>query len=66
MFSRLVQVTRHLSPSFSLSARMAGSLERNARTISTAACLIIGDEVLGGKVGREREQRVLMQFLLER
>jgi hypothetical protein len=24
--------------------------ERNARTIQTAACLIIGDEVLGGKV----------------
>ena len=24
--------------------------ERNTRTISTAACLIIGDEVLGGKV----------------
>lgn len=25
--------------------------ERNSRTIHTAACLIIGDEVLGGKVG---------------
>lgn len=25
--------------------------ERNKRTIHTAACLIIGDEVLGGKVG---------------
>lgn len=24
--------------------------ERNTRTIHTAACLIIGDEVLGGKV----------------
>lgn len=24
--------------------------ERNARAIQTAACLIIGDEVLGGKV----------------
>jgi hypothetical protein len=24
--------------------------ERNSRTIHTAACLIIGDEVLGGKV----------------
>jgi len=24
--------------------------ERNARTVNTAACLIIGDEVLGGKV----------------
>lgn len=25
--------------------------ERNSRPIHTAACLIIGDEVLGGKVG---------------
>jgi hypothetical protein len=25
--------------------------DRNSRTIHTAACLIIGDEVLGGKVG---------------
>ncbi|KAI1093036.1 Molybdopterin binding protein [Rostrohypoxylon terebratum] len=28
---------------------MASAEERNARTIHTAACLIIGDEVLGGK-----------------
>ncbi|KAI0478464.1 MoaB/Mog domain-containing protein [Xylariaceae sp. FL0804] len=28
---------------------MASADERNARTIHTAACLIIGDEVLGGK-----------------
>lgn len=30
---------------------MASADERNARTIHTAACLIIGDEVLGGKAG---------------
>ena len=29
---------------------MATADERNTRTIHTAACLIIGDEVLGGKV----------------
>ncbi|EEY14983.1 molybdopterin binding domain-containing protein [Verticillium alfalfae VaMs.102] len=29
---------------------MASADERNSRTIHTAACLIIGDEVLGGKV----------------
>ncbi|RBQ95891.1 hypothetical protein VDGD_20242 [Verticillium dahliae] len=28
---------------------MASADERNSRTIHTAACLIIGDEVLGGK-----------------
>ncbi len=28
--------------------------ERNSRTIHTAACLIIGDEVLGGKVREPR------------
>ncbi|KAI0017203.1 molybdopterin binding domain-containing protein [Xylariomycetidae sp. FL0641] len=31
------------------SRAMASADERNARTIHTAACLIIGDEVLGGK-----------------
>ncbi|KND88813.1 Uncharacterized protein TOPH_06552 [Tolypocladium ophioglossoides CBS 100239] len=59
MFSRLSQVARHFSaPSASLAqasrrplsfARMALADERSARTIHTAACLIIGDEVLGGK-----------------
>ncbi|POR36237.1 Uncharacterized protein TPAR_03578 [Tolypocladium paradoxum] len=59
MFSRLSQVARHFSaPSSSLAqairrpsgyARMALADERSARTIHTAACLIIGDEVLGGK-----------------
>ena len=29
---------------------MASADERNSRAIQTAACLIIGDEVLGGKV----------------
>ncbi|KAK3485961.1 MoaB/Mog domain-containing protein [Neurospora hispaniola] len=29
--------------------------ERNARTIHTAACLIIGDEVLGGKAGPTKD-----------
>ena len=28
--------------------------ERNSRTVHTAACLIIGDEVLGGKVREPR------------
>lgn len=31
-------------------AAMASAAERQRRTIQTAACLIIGDEVLGGKV----------------
>lgn len=60
MFSRLSLVARHLSPprpslkhlstTAPLSRIMALADERNARTIHTAACLIIGDEVLGGKV----------------
>ncbi|KAK1752082.1 MoaB/Mog domain-containing protein [Echria macrotheca] len=64
MFSRLSQVARHLSRSpptlAHLSAaasrrkplagvNMATADERSSRTIHTAACLIIGDEVLGGK-----------------
>jgi hypothetical protein len=63
MFSRIAQVTRHLSsqtisPQLRRSAlsRMASADERNSRQIQTAACLIIGDEVLGGKV--------TLQFLL--
>lgn len=35
----------------SLTRASASADERNSRTIHTAACLIIGDEVLGGKVG---------------
>ncbi|KAF5984352.1 putative 3'-phosphoadenosine 5'-phosphosulfate sulfotransferase (PAPS reductase)/FAD synthetase [Fusarium bulbicola] len=57
MFSRISQVTRHLSaPVVGNTRRFAlrtmapiSADERNSRTISTAACLIIGDEVLGGK-----------------
>ncbi|KAF4456993.1 FAD synthetase-like protein [Fusarium austroafricanum] len=58
MFSRIFQVTRHLSTPvanntrrFALRRTMSpiSADERNSRTISTAACLIIGDEVLGGK-----------------
>ena len=64
MFSRISQVARHLSSApvavtaarttrrFAFGSVMApiSADERNARTIQTAACLIIGDEVLGGKV----------------
>ncbi|KAE9371626.1 Molybdopterin binding protein [Stipitochalara longipes BDJ] len=65
MFSRLSQLARHLSrplPNYAhTSAAAASSVtrgvmtslstadERNSKTIHTAACLIIGDEVLGGK-----------------
>lgn len=66
MFARLNQVARHLSrplpnylhqsaaaplrsTSFGINAlKMADA--NGKRTINTAACLIIGDEVLGGKV----------------
>jgi hypothetical protein len=60
MFSRLNQVIRHLSrplPSFAHSSAasitssiMAGTSPQQKGLIHTAACLIIGDEVLGGKV----------------
>jgi hypothetical protein len=65
MFSRLSQLARHLSrplPNYTHTSAAAVSSagrgamtssstadERNSRTIHTAACLIIGDEVLGGK-----------------
>lgn len=62
MYSRLSLIARHISkplPSFSqrastvrpglLIGAMASADERYSRTIHTAACLIIGDEVLGGK-----------------
>jgi hypothetical protein len=65
MFSRFSQLARHLSrplPNYAHTSAAAASStvravmtsstadERNSRTIHTAACLIIGDEVLGGKV----------------
>lgn len=62
MFSRVSQLVRHYSrplPNYAHNsatsiANRAMTLstadERNTRTIHTAACLIIGDEVLGGKV----------------
>jgi len=63
MFSRVSQLARHLSrplPNYAHTSA-AGTFttrvmtssaadERSTRTIHTAACLIIGDEVLGGKV----------------
>jgi hypothetical protein len=65
MFSRVSQLARHLSrplPNYahtSAAGTFAGRImtsstadDRNTRTIHTAACLIIGDEVLGGKVCR--------------
>jgi hypothetical protein len=65
MFSRLSQVARHLSrpvPHFAHSSAarfgapsitssiMAATTPQQKGLIHTAACLIIGDEVLGGKV----------------
>jgi hypothetical protein len=63
MFSRASQLARHFSrplpnyahrsAAFQTANRIMTSStadERNSRTIHTAACLIIGDEVLGGKV----------------
>jgi hypothetical protein len=62
MFSRLNQVARHLTrplPNYAHRSSFAGrsstsigtkAMEENKRLIQTAACLIIGDEVLGGKV----------------
>jgi len=63
MFSRISQLARHLTrplPNYAHHSAAALSSpsrimtsttpdERNTRTIHTAACLIIGDEVLGGK-----------------
>ncbi|KAK4958463.1 hypothetical protein LTR10_004891 [Elasticomyces elasticus] len=62
MFSRLNLLARHLSrplPNYlhnsaasaglTAAPRAAMAQERSKRTINTAACLIIGDEVLGGK-----------------
>lgn len=65
MFARVSQIARHLSrpaaqfaysgttPVLSTGVRpqvnMSTAEQNFARTIHTAACLIIGDEVLGGK-----------------
>ena len=60
MFSRVNQLARHLSrplpnyahrsaAAFPASASRLGNMGEK-RLIQTAACLIIGDEVLGGKV----------------
>ena len=66
MFARLSQLSRHLSrplPNYAhtsaASSRTAiesgimtsSADERNKRMIHSAGCIIIGDEVLGGKVG---------------
>lgn len=40
----------------------ATATERNKRMIHTAGCLIIGDEVLGGKVGSAAFQLVLQDY----
>lgn len=49
VFSTLVPFSRP-HPHLGCLAAMASAAERQRRTIQTAACLIIGDEVLGGKV----------------
>jgi hypothetical protein len=58
MFARLSQLARHLSrplPNYAHRSAAASSGVMTSDTgknmIHTAACLIIGDEVLGGKVG---------------
>lgn len=66
MFGRLNQLARHLSrplPNFAHQSAAASRAtfgpaimstsaeERSNRMIHTAGCIIIGDEVLGGKVG---------------
>ena len=56
MFARLGQLARHLSrplPNYthhSAAAFRPSIMTSDKKTIHTAACLIIGDEVLGGKV----------------
>jgi hypothetical protein len=64
MFSRLSQIARHLSQPLPNFAHVSAAIPRNTsfassimatqekKLIHTAACLIIGDEVLGGKVCR--------------
>ena len=74
MFARLGQLARHLSrplPNYAhTSAARAGlfggaavdwpkmAAERNKRMIHTAGCIIIGDEVLGGKVKGPTEEPI--------
>ena len=66
MFVRVNQVARHLSrpvPNFahrpaasfrqSITSSVMASTQQKS-LINTAACLIIGDEVLGGKASRSR------------
>ena len=70
MFSRLGQLSRHLSrplPNYAHASAAAVSRslargpimtspeERQKRMIHTAGCIIIGDEVLGGKVRYQRD-----------
>lgn len=43
-------LTSNARPHLRSIAAMSSAAERQRRTIQTAACLIIGDEVLGGKV----------------
>ena len=63
MYARLAQLARHLSrplPNYAHNSAAATvnrafaspimATERNKRMIHTAGCIIIGDEVLGGKV----------------
>jgi hypothetical protein len=52
MFSRVSHIARHFSrslPNYAHTSAAAGAMS-GTRMIRTAACLIIGDEVLGGKV----------------
>lgn len=63
MFARIGQLARHLSrplPNYahtsaaasrsSIMSSSAAAEDRGKRMIHTAGCIIIGDEVLGGKV----------------
>lgn len=61
MLSRVNQLARHLTrplpnyahrsaAAFPASPRVSSTMGDSKRLIQTAACLIIGDEVLGGKV----------------
>ena len=68
MLARLTQLTRHLSlplpkyahtsaaisrATFGSGIMTSSADERSKRMIHTAGCIIIGDEVLGGKVGSQ-------------
>lgn len=71
MFARVNQLARHLSrplPNYLHNAAASSGLlspsramtqDQSKRMIHTAACLIIGDEVLGGKVSINIFQPVL-------